>query len=231
MTNNEPELIDYVYLYWLLELFERTERTTRANIKRIINSSHRENYLLALEFTDKNLKDIGVADRMKPLELDFNKFKSNKTDKLVDKQMGKFSQQVKNQILNGLNTGNTKGVRDLFENTLKQEKKSYSTVSRLMRISRTENTQMRSKTKLEIQKLLLEQGIEVKRKWVHTLYNPMAIITDEYEPRLDHLAINGQLEDDNGYFHTPLAKGKAPGMFGIPQEDINCRCDIDFVLK
>ena len=199
--------------------------------KIIINSSHEENYLLALEFTNKNLRDIGVTEKMQPIGLQFNKYKSKKTDTLIDKQMGNFSQRVKNQILNGLNTGDVKEIKQHFEKLLKQEKKTNSTISRLMRISRTENTLMRSKVKLDIQSELAKQGIEVKRKWVHTLYNPLAVITDEYEPRLDHMALHGQLEDDNGYFHTPLGKAKAPCMFGIPQEDINCRCDVDFVLK
>lgn len=231
MTNNEPELVDYVFVYWLLELFETEERKTRANMKNIIKDAQKENYELELKYTEKNLEEIGVADKMQPISLNYNQYKSKRMDRLIDKQMNKFSSQVKNQILNSLNTGDVRGVEELFEELIKKEKKTYSTVSRLMRISRTENTQMRSQVKLDIQKELAEQGIEVKRRWIHTLYNPLAIVTDEYEPRLDHLSLHGQLEDNSGYFHTPLASGKAPGMFGVAEEDINCRCDVDFVLK
>lgn len=200
-------------------------------MKEIIKDAQKENYELELKYTEQNLDEIGVADKMQPISLNYNQYKSKRIDRLVDKQMNKFSQQVKNQILNGLNTGNVRDVEELFEELIKKEKKTYSTVSRLMRISRTENTQMRSQVKMDIQKELANQGIEVKRRWVHTLYNPLAIITDEYEPRLDHLSLHGQVEDNNGYFHTPKASGKAPGMFGVAEEDINCRCDVDFVLK
>lgn len=231
ITKNKPEFIDYAYIYWLLNFFEEEERKTRLKMKKIISDAQKENYDLTIKYTSKNLKEIGVAENMQPISLSYNKYKSKKIDKLIDKQMNKFSQDVKNQILNGLNTGDVRGVEELLEKTLKQEKKSYSTVSRLMRISRTENTYMRSQVKLDIQRELASQGIEVRRRWVHTLYNPTAIITDEYEPRLDHLQLHGQLEDRGGYFHTPLGSGKAPGMFGIPQEDINCRCDVEFVLK
>ena len=231
MKNNEPELVDYVFVYWLLELFEKEERKTRMKMKDIIKNAQKENYELELKYTEKNLKELGVTEIMNPIPLDYKLYKSKKIDRLVDKQMNKFSQDVKNRILNSLNTGDVRGVEELFEEIIKKEKKTYSTVSRLMRISRTENTQMRSQVKLDIQKELAEQGIEVRRRWVHTLYNPSAIITDEYEPRLDHLSLHGQLEDGSGYFHTPLASGKAPGMFGVPEEDINCRCDVDFVLK
>lgn len=231
IANNEPELVDYVYIYWLLEIFEKEEIKARKNIKDILKTAQKGNYELSLRYTDKNLREIGVADKMRPISLNYNKYSSKRMERLIDKQMNKFSQTVKNQILNGLNTGNINSVKELFESAIKNEKKSYSTVSRLMRISRTENTQMRSQVKLDIQKELANQGIEVKRRWVHTLYNPTAIITDEYEPRLDHLALHGVVEDSNGLFHTPLGSAKAPGMFGIAQEDINCRCDVDFVLK
>lgn len=231
MTNNEPTVIDYVYIYWLLEFFEKEEIKARKSIKEILKTAEKGNYSLCLKYTQKNLEEIGVAGKMRPISLNYNLYKSKRIDRLVDKQFDKFTKQVKNQILNGLNTGDVNRVKELFETSLKNEKKSYSTISRLMRISRTENTQMRSKVKLDIQTELEKQGIEVKRRWVHTLYNPNAIITDTYEPRLDHLALNGVLEDDRGYFHTPLGSSKAPGMFGIAQEDINCRCDIDFVLK
>lgn len=231
MTNNEPEFVDYVYIYWLLEFFEKEEIKARKSIKEILKTAQKGNYDLCLEHTTKNLEEIGVAGKMRPISLNYNQYKSKRMERLIDKQFDRFSKTVKNQILNGLNTGDVNRVKELFETSLKNEKKSYSTISRLMRISRTENTQMRSKVKLDIQSELAKQGIEVKRRWIHTLYNPTAIITDEYEPRLDHLALNGTLEDNKGYFHTPLGSAKAPGMFGIPQEDINCRCDIDFVLK
>ena len=231
MKSNEPEVIDYVYLYWLLDFYETEERKLRKKIKEIMEDAQSSNYQLAIKYTIKNLEDIGVVDVMQPIPLNYKLYKSKRLDRLVDKQLNKLSTQVKNQILNGLNTGNIRAVEDLLEELIKKEKKSYSTLSRLMRVSRTENTQMRSQVKLDIQKELASQGIEVKRKWIHTLYNPTAIVTDEYEPRLDHLSLHGQLEDRSGYFHTPKASGKAPGMFGVAEEDINCRCDVEFVLN
>lgn len=231
MKSNEPEVIDYVFVYWLLEFFETEERKLRAKVKDIMEEGQRENYNIAFDHTLGNLKELGVTKIMNPISLDYKLYKSKRMNRLIDKQFDKLSAQVKNQILNGLNTGNVRAVEDLFEELIKKEKKTYSTLSRLMRIARTENTQMRSQFKLDIQRELASQGIEVRRKWIHTLYNPTAIITDEYEPRLDHLALHGQLEDRSGYFHTPKASGKAPGMFGVPEEDINCRCDVEFVLK
>ena len=62
------------------------------------------------------------------------------------------------------------------------------------------------------------------------MYNPTNVILDGYTPREEHLYMNGQVEDDRGYFHGYEMDTKAPGMWGVPEEDINCRCDVEFVL-
>ena len=182
---------------------------------------------MEVDFTNRNLKEIGVSKSISP---NFKKHKSKKIDKLVDKTFSKMDKQIKSQILNSLNTKNVNEVVNLLETYLKNQKKSNSLVSSFMRIFRTESTKMRSEFKLEAQKELEELGIKVKRRWVHTLYNPSNVILDNYTPREDHLMMNGQLEDNAGYFHSPNHDTKAPGMFGLPEEDINCRCDVDFVL-
>ena len=160
----------------------------------------------------------------------FKNYQSKKIDKLVDKQFAKLDKKIKSQILNSLNTKDIQGVINLLETTLKNEKKSQSIVNSLMRVFRTENTKMRSQLKLDLQSELINQGIKVKRRWVHTLYNPTNVILDNYTPREEHLMMNGQVEDNSGYFHGVNADTKAPGMFGLPEEDINCRCDVEFIL-
>lgn len=230
MKNSEPEVLDYVYVFWLLGIFDKELNILMEKTKIIMLDAQRENFDLAIEHTSKNLEEIGVASKMQPISLNYGKYRTKNLELLVEKQFDKLSYSIKNQITNGLNTGHLADVENVLKAILKKENKVYSVVSKLMRVARTENTRMRSRAKLDIQDELKKQGINVRRRWVHTLYNPTAIITDTYEPRLDHLSINGQLEDNSGLFHTPLASGRAPGMFGVPQEDINCRCDVDFVV-
>ena len=99
-----------------------------------------------------------------------------------------------------------------------------------MRVYRTENTLMKSNMKIDIQEELRKLGINVRRRWLHTLSNASIVLDENYKPRQDHMDLNGVYEDRNGYFHTSLGSAKGPGLFGIPEEDINCRCDVDFTL-
>lgn len=227
LINREPEVLDYVFVYEMITLWEEEQDKVKPRIKKLIQEEHKKNFALEVDYTSDNLKHIGVDKTLTP---DFKKYKSKKIDKLVDRNFNKLDKKVKSQILNALNTKDIQGVIDLLETTLKNEKKSQSLVNSLMRVFRTESTQMRSQLKLDLQSELAEQGIKVKRRWVHTLYNPSNVILDNYTPREEHLMMNGQVEDDSGYFHGVNADTKAPGMFGLPEEDINCRCDVEFIL-
>lgn len=229
LITNSPDAIDYAWVYEMLSILEEEENKVKTKIKSTIQDAHKVNYDMELDFSRSNLKEIGVTAKVP--NPSYAKVKSKKIDKLVDKQFKKFDSKIKNQILNSLNTSDIGGVQRILETMLKHEKKTQSIVSNLMRVFRTESTDMRSRFKMELQENLLAEGIKVKRRWLHTMFNSRNVILDNYTPRGDHLAMNGQLEDSLGYFHSPNgAVTKAPGMFGLPEEDINCRCDVDFVL-
>lgn len=229
--NREVDGIEMAYIYEMLELLEDETDKFKKEIKDEIKSAHKDNYDLEIDYTTQNLKDIGVdADLTNKLQTKYKDVKSKKIDKLVDKQINKLTKEIKSQLLNMVNTQDINEVTNLLETYLEKEKSSQSLVNKLMRIYRTESTEMRSETKLEIQRELKELGIPVKRRWVHTLYVASNVVGDNYTPREDHLMLNGVEEDDAGYFHTSKADGIAPGMFGLPEEDINCRCDVEFVL-
>lgn len=228
IINNKPTDLDYAYVFYILSLFEEEEQKTRKKVKDILKESQKENFNLSISHTVDNLNDLGIT--YEPISLDYSKIKTKNMDSLVDKQFNKLTKDIKDQILNALNTGDMNGLINILETKLKTEKKTQSTLNRLMRISRTENTKARSEANIKIQQELALQGIEVKRVWVHTLYNSNNVIADNYEPRQDHLMLNGVVEDRSGYFHTSNGDTRGPGMFGIPEEDINCRCDTEFKL-
>lgn len=227
LINREPEVLDYVFVFEMITILDEEEDELKEKVKEKLNQAHQDNYEMEVDFTNRNLNEIGVPVK---IDADYKKHKSKKIDKLVDKTINKMDKQIKSQMLNALNTKNVSEVINLLETFLKNQKKSNSLVSSFMRIFRTESTKMRSEFKIQAQKDLEELGFKVKRRWLHTLYNPSNVILDNYTPREDHLIMNGQLEDNSGYFHSPNYDTKAPGMFGIPEEDINCRCDVDFVL-
>lgn len=230
MLERKPSALDYAFVFEIIDILLEEEKQVIKNVKDIVLEEHKKNFDMELEYVNRNLTDLGIDTKLEQIKVDYNDYKSNKLDKLIDKAFGKMDNKIKSQLLNCLNKKDLTEVINLIETIIKNEKKSKSLVSSIVRIFRTESTKMRSQLKLDIQEELREQGINIKRKWVHTLYNPQNVILDNYTPREEHLFMNGQVEDDRGYFHNHEHSTKAPGLFGLPGEDINCRCDVEYVL-
>ena len=228
LLDNKPEVIDYVYVFTILDIIEEELKHTKNNMIKEIELGQKNNFDLTTQYMKENLDKLNID---KDIKLDFNEYKSKTLPKLVEKHFNKLTKTMSSQVLNMLNNGKTNELENYLTTVLGSERKSKSLVGRLMRVYRTENTMMRSRIKLDVQEELAKDGIIVKRKWMHTLSNPSNVIGANYTPRDDHLALNGTVEDSRGYFHTYTgASTRAPGMFGLPEEDINCRCDVEFVL-
>lgn len=66
-------------------------------------------------------------------------------------------------------------------------------------------------------------GVQGKRYWMATLDDVV---------RESHKDMDGQEEDDDGMFEFPSGeKTEGPGLSGIAEEDINCRCRIGYKIK
>ena len=90
-------------------------------------------------------------------------------------------------------------------------------ISKTLRLYRTESTRLRTEAKLEAVEAIKQSGYSVYRQWLYTW--------ESITPRQHHVDANGLREDSNGYFSINGYRTKGPGLFGVPSEDINCRCD------
>lgn len=100
--------------------------------------------------------------------------------------------------------------------------KSKGDGAKTLRIFRTEYTRTRTQAKLEAVEELEKKGYTVTKSWLYTF--------EAKVPRPSHLASDGMIADDNGYFIIDGYKTKGPGLFGIASEDINCRCDTEYYV-
>lgn len=66
-----------------------------------------------------------------------------------------------------------------------------------------------------IRQALKDQNKDLKVVWRHD---------DPEEPRQNHIDLDGTPADENGEWHTNGYSTKGPGQFGVPSEDINCKC-------
>lgn len=62
---------------------------------------------------------------------------------------------------------------------------------------------------------LSSEGYTIKKTWDTTL---------DGKERETHRLLDGKTKYNDEYFETVNGKAKAPGQFGVPEEDCNCRC-------
>jgi SPP1 gp7 family putative phage head morphogenesis protein len=60
-----------------------------------------------------------------------------------------------------------------------------------------------------------ELGVVVRKRWMSA---------GDRVVRDTHKSLDGQYADKDGFFYSNGAKSQYPGGFGVPEEDINCRC-------
>lgn len=86
-----------------------------------------------------------------------------------------------------------------------------------IRIARTEGHRIQVAANLDAMQAAKERGADVVKQWDATL--------DE-TTRERHRELDGQIREIDEYFEYSGGTVKAPGMFGNPAEDCNCRCAV-----
>lgn len=145
-----------------------------------------------------------------------------KWNKIMDKIILERQNQVKiKQVIKGNVNILNKKVQDTVMQMYKDGKSWPQTQKKLQQefgynknkaksIAITEKNYYKSKAQLEATK-----GMKIKKTWIHNRAK---------DPREAHLYADGQVADENGYFHVNGYKALAPQQFGIASEDINCHC-------
>lgn len=84
-----------------------------------------------------------------------------------------------------------------------------------LRIARTEGGRVRSTTTQKGYEEAKKKGVDLKKQWMATL---------DVKTRQDHSQLDGQVRDIDEPFEVNGYEGQGPRMFGVAEEDINCRC-------
>lgn len=133
----------------------------------------------------------------------------------------KMNQQIREKIAQGLIQG--KGYSNIASEIKGVIEK---TTGQLIRVIQTETHRVQSEGNLEafnrVKEFGDELGFETKKIWVATL---------DSKTRPTHQELDGQPANEKGLFETSDgATAEAPGLFGIAEEDINCRCTISYEI-
>lgn len=84
-----------------------------------------------------------------------------------------------------------------------------------MRIARTEGHRINIKSSMDAQKRAKEKGADIVKQWDASL---------DSKTRPHHRELDGQIRELDEDFTYSGGSVSAPSYFGIPSEDINCRC-------
>lgn len=125
--------------------------------------------------------------------------------------MNDFKKKIKSEISRGFATSRT--YAEMSQSiSLVAERSMY----KAYRIARTEGLRVTSESKLDYAKKVKNKyGTDLVKQWDSTL---------DGKTRVEHQELDGQIKEIDECFECSGGKAKAPGLFGNPAMDCNCRC-------
>lgn len=91
-----------------------------------------------------------------------------------------------------------------------------------IRIARTEGHRIQNNATLDAQKSAKDRGADIVKRWNAVL---------DGKTRDVHRELDGQVREIGEMFEAARYKVEAPGMFGDPSQDCNCRCYLEQVPR
>lgn len=206
----------------LRKFMKQFESKTTGAYKSILKEIRNSNRNVFLEQRIYDIYDTKIQSAIEmgfdiPSENVLNKLLNNPIDKMkLPNVLAQHRSEIVREIQKTITQGAIKG--DSYEKTAQEiSKKVGISATKARRVVRTENGRARTMATLESDKQLRKAGISVNKYWLATL---------DSRVRASHAALDGRKADEDGYFHSGGHKAKGPRMFGVPSEDINCRCHV-----
>lgn len=135
--------------------------------------------------------------------------------KELGEDVNKLKASVRAEISRGIANGSS--WNDVAANlALNFKNTPFNTAyNRSATIARTEGHRIQIQSALDAQKEAKKKGADVVKQWDSTL---------DGKTRDSHRKLDGQIRELDEDFEVDGMKAEAPGMFGDPAEDCNCRC-------
>ena len=133
-------------------------------------------------------------------------------------RLGEDTKQLKKTIQTELSRGIANGSSwlDMAAYIAEAMKSPYNkALNNAIRIARTEGHRIQNQAALDNQYRAKEAGADIVKQWDSTL---------DKRTRPHHQQLDGQLREIDEEFEISGRKAMAPGLFGVAEEDINCRC-------
>lgn len=138
----------------------------------------------------------------------------SKLSKSLYATMGKYLKPLKKTVAKEISRGiaSNMAYADIARNLDNRTSIGWSNA---YRIARTEGHRIQQAATIDAQHAAKDSGADVVKQWDATL---------DGRTRKDHRKLDGQIRELDDDFEVGGHKASAPGHFGRPEEDINCRC-------
>lgn len=134
----------------------------------------------------------------------------------LGEDVNKLKTAVKAQVSRGIAAGLTwNQVAENLANRNMQNTPYGTAINNAIRIARTEGHRIQVASAMDAQEVAKSKGADILKQWNAAL---------DGRTRPHHRMLDGQIRETNEDFEVSGMKVKAPGYFGKPSEDCNCRC-------
>lgn len=136
----------------------------------------------------------------------------------LGEDVGKLKTAVRAQVSRGISNGSSWNdiAKTLAERNMKNTPFGTA-INNAIRIARTEGHRVQTSAKMDAMSEAKKKGADVVKQWDSTL---------DGRTRTTHRQLDGQIRELDEPFEVEGMKADAPGMFGNPAEDCNCRCAV-----
>lgn len=153
---------------------------------------------------------------VKAIQLDSKLYKT--LYESLGEDVGKLKTAVRAQVSRGISNGSSWNdiAKTLAERNMKNTPFGTA-INNAIRIARTEGHRVQTSAKMDAMSEAKKKGADVVKQWDSTL---------DGRTRTTHRQLDGQIRELDEPFEVEGMKADAPGMFGNPAEDCNCRCAV-----
>lgn len=136
----------------------------------------------------------------------------------LGEDVGKLKTAVRAQVSRGISNGSSWNdiAKTLAERNMKNTPFGTA-INNAIRIARTEGHRVQTSARVDAMSEAKKKGADVVKQWDSTL---------DGRTRTTHRQLDGQIRELDEPFEVEGMKVDAPGMFGNPAEDCNCRCAV-----
>ena len=207
-VNRKRELLNKVE-----DILSKTSKEEQLSIRNFLKREAKDGYLGVFYDLESKLS-VGIEFAMineKYIEALVNKKIKGKTfSKRLYKNREKIARSIKSELQNDAILG--KGYRYVAKGLSEKTEANYR---QSLRIARTEGHRVQTEATQRGYEEAEELGIDMKKKWMSTL---------DDRTRDTHAHLDGQIVNVDETFISNGYEAYGPGMFGVAEEDIHCRC-------